>query len=104
MKDQPTIQEILTPSEVAVGIGNNRQQVGGTVYQFSASHSNWNELHNCAMDYENCPAVAGSTGAVCNAFITIQGRSILDTLGAVYCGKRPQAVDVDSLKKPIDEK
>lgn len=95
------ITEIVTPTEVLVGAGEEFKQVGGILYSFKGPGSTWKELHACTMEYEHCPAKAGSTGLICNAHITIPNSSIIDNLGTVYCGKSPQATDIDSLVKPV---
>ena len=94
------ITEIVTPTAVIVGTGEARKQADGILYSFEGSRSTWKELHACAMSYDNCPAKAGSVGIVCDASITIPNSTFFDHLGTVYCGKSPQATDIDSLKKP----
>lgn len=98
------ITEIVTPSQVIVGTGEEREQAGGTLYSFKAPGTTWKELHACTMEYEHCPAKAGSVGIVCDALITIPNSSPIDHLGTVYCGKSPQATDIDSPATPGDNK
>lgn len=105
MKDHViTITEIIIPSEVIVGTGEERQQTGGILYSFRAPGTTWKELHACTMEYEHCPAKAGSVGIVCDAQIVRPNTSFLDHLGTVYCGKSPQATDIVPLARPPVEK
>lgn len=105
MKDTViTITEIIFPTTVIVGTGKEREQAGGILYSFRAPGITWKELHACTMEYEHCPAKAGTVGIVCDAQIALPNTSFLDHLGAVYCGKSPQATDIDSLEKPVVKK
>lgn len=105
MKDHViTITKIIIPSEVIVGTGEERQQAGGILYSFRAPGTTWKELHACTMEYERCPAKAGSIGIVCDANIDVPISSLIEHLGTVYCGKSPQATDIVPLARPPVEK
>lgn len=98
-----TITEIVSPTAVLVGAWDEHEQAGGILYSFKAPGTTWKELHACTMEYEHCPAKAGSVGIVCDALITIPNSSPIDHLGTVYCGKSPQAMDIGSLERPVDK-
>lgn len=92
MKHDIWLIEQITPTSVSIKKDERYISVGGTVFNLRSTHARWYELHDCSEEYDTCPAVAGTTGAVCTAYINSDKH-----LGNVYCDKQPEAINVASL-------